>query len=251
MAYSLDLLCAKLVNLGYVPGFLFAPRLADLSPFPGRKLVSVIWGVDPDGVGRTGYGLVTDGPEGLIASIRGTQVPVGSLVEWVRDFECLLSPCPFASGAMWHDGIGKDYLTLVLDDGTPVGKGLAGAKGLTVAGHSKGGPLAIYLATEVGLQGNPPACVAFAPCKPGDKAFGRAAVSACSSIHLWANPKDIVPHTPLTITALPPPFINEDYEFPVPLSPLDPGSVTPAVPGDWDSAHNLAGAYIRMMEALP
>lgn len=251
MAYELDLLCARLVNLGYQPGFLFAARATDLSAFPGRSLVSVIWGVDPD-VGKIAYGLLTDGPEGLIASIRGTQVPLESMVEWVRDFEAELVPCPFVSGALWHDGIGKDYLTLTLDDGTPVGKGLSGAKGLTVAGHSKGGPLAVYLATEAGLLGgNAPACVAFAPCKPGDKAFGKAAVSATSSIHLWANPKDIVPHTPLTITNLPAPFINEDYEFPVPLSPLDPSSVTPPVATDWDSAHNLAGCYIRLLEALP
>ena len=254
MAYSLDLLCAKLTNLGYQPGFLTAPERADLSALPGRTLKDTIWGADP-GFGRVAYGLVTSGPEGDIASIRGTQVPVNpdgskNWMEWLRNFEALLVDCPFMQGTKVHDGNSKDYLALTDEDGTPVGRALAGCSSLTTTGHSKGGPLSIYLASEVGrIGGTQPACIAFAPCKPGDKWFGRAAVQYTRGIRLWANPKDLVPHTPLTITDLPPPFINEDYEFPTQLCPLKP---SPSVPSakDFSDEHSLSGWYIPALEAL-
>lgn len=248
----LDVLTARLVNLGYQPRFLTNPETADLSPFPGRTLTHTIWGLDP-GVGKVAYGLVTDGPEGTIASIRGTQIPKGSYIEWIRNFEALLIPCPLSAGAKWHEGIGADYLGLTIEDGTPLGKALSGNPNLITSGHSKGGPLAIYLGLEVGaanlMAGVPlPAVFAFAPPKPGDKPLGTACVQYSRGIRLWANPKDVVPHTPLTITDLPPPFVNEDYEFPVQLGPLNPNSVTPPVGLDWAEAHNLEGAYIRMLE---
>lgn len=253
MAYSLDILCAQLVNLGYQPGFFTEPEKADLSPFPGRSLKHVIWGQDP-GFGKIAYGLVTTGPEGDIASIRGTQVPLNpdgskNFMEWLRNFEALLVNCPFMSGAQVHDGICKDYLSLTIEDGTPVGKALAGSQSLTVSGHSKGGPLAMYLASEAGrIGGNQPACITFAPCKPGDKWFGRACIQFTRGVRSWANPKDLVPHSPLTITDLPPPFINEDYEFPTQLVPLKPapGVVT----HDFSEEHNLAGWYIPAIQAI-
>jgi len=171
-------------------------------------------------------------------------------MEWLRNFEALLVDCPWLPGARVHDGISKDYLSLVVEDGTPVGKALAGNDSLTTTGHSKGGPLAMYLASEAGtLGGEQPACITFAPCKPGDKIFGRNLCWMTRGVRSWANPKDLVPHSPLTITDLPAPFINEDYEFPTQLNPLKPSPAMVAAT-DYAEEHNLNGWYIPALEAV-
>src|SRR5208283_1801318 len=122
-----------------------APVVPDLSPL-GRVWRQWVWGDDGKGPGIVCFGFISDGPDGNICTIRGTQTPDGSLVEWFADFEAVLDPCPLHIGAKWHRGFGRVYSTLRVGDDKDASvflqAYLSGIKAPTVSGHSLGGPLA-------------------------------------------------------------------------------------------------------------
>jgi hypothetical protein len=238
MSLSLQILCAKLGLRAYDPAFLATASL-DLSDL-GRELKYVIWGTDA-GIGAIPYGFISTGPEGMIATFRGTQMPDGSFVEWIDDFEAVLDPCPFAPGAMWHRGFGKVYSSLAVA-GTPVAVALTGIPGLICHGHSLGAPLATYAALEAkaGQLG------LFASPKPGNAAFAAAVQAAILPIWSYANPNDAVPKVPITVDF---PWKFEDFQPVMGPYRLNANLVTPAIPGDWGASHNL-GNYLALLEAL-
>ena len=242
---ALHILCAKLGLKGYAAGFLSDPWSTDLSEF-GRIVDSVLYGVDPR-VGSIPYGFVSLGEEGPILTIRGTQMPDGSLVEWLDDFDAFLEACPFAPGAQWHRGFGSVFKTFYIV--TPDSKVhvfidyLAQFKGLLCHGHSLGAPLATFAAAQ--LQTQPP--ILFASPKPGDLAFRSLFQQSVGVPASYANPNDAVPKVPITVDF---PFRFEDFQHVAPLTLLSADSVTPAISADWGSSHSLEN-YLLLLEAIP
>lgn len=247
MIPALHILCAELGLIGYAPGFLTAPATtaATLLASYGRTLRSVVYGSDPK-IGTVPFGFISDGAEGPICTIRGTQMPGGSLVEWLDDFDAELEQCPFApTGARWHRGFGRVYSTLNVG-GTPLAQALQAAPGVFVHGHSLGGPLATYAAAE----GKCWAPVLFASPKCGDSALRDYFLSLWSAEGplgmSYANPNDAVPKVPITVDW---PFHLEDFQQVFPLFEMSPSSVTPAIPGDWGNSHQLDN-YLRLLRAV-
>lgn len=234
MITALEILCAKLGIAAYDPAFAASGK-TDLSSL-GREFQSVIMGVDP-GIGPIPYGFISSGPDGFIATFRGTQTPDGSYVEWLDDFKAVLEPCPFAPGCQWHKGFGEVYSTLNIG-GVPVGQAI---KGLLCHGHSLGGPLATFAALESGG----PALGLFASPKPGDSALAALVQTTIRTIWSYTNPNDAVPRVPLTVDW---PFRFEDFQRVMPPFQLQPNLVTPAIPSDWASSHALAN-YLALLEA--
>lgn len=253
MIPPLHLLCAQLGLIGYDPSFLGSPRLTAAAGLAnlGRSLVSLIWGFD-HGVGRVPYGFISMGAAGPICTIRGTQSPAGSLVEWLDDFDAVLEQCPWApTGARWHRGFGRVYSTLKDDNGTPIAQALQAIPGVTVHGHSLGGPLATYAAGEA-RAGAP---VLFASPKCGDSGLRDYLLSLWPPAFInnafiffasYANANDAVPKVPITVDW---PFKLEDFQQVVPLTELAASSVTPPIAGNWNASHNLA-SYLRLLLAV-
>jgi hypothetical protein len=207
---------------------------------------AVIWGLDP-GVGSIPFGFISVGKEGPIATFRGTQEPKGSVVEWLDDFDAFLEPCPIGPGN-WHRGFGKVFgsLSIEMTDGTksPLQPVLGSLAGLICHGHSLGAPLATYAA----LQAKAPELVLFASPKAGDSDFA----GACrlqwygTPVVSYANPNDAVPKVPITADW---PWKLEDFQQVAPITELQPTLVTPAIPADWGSSHNLAN-YLALLTAV-
>lgn len=253
-APALHILCAELGLIAYAPGFLTDPvaTVGRLLPaLPGRNLDQLIMGKDP-AVGSVPFGFITEGSDDFIVTIRGTQMPDGSLIEWLDDFDAVLEPCPWDSGSRWHRGFGRVYSTLTIA-GVKLGEWLAAmkitaAKPVKVHGHSLGGPLATYAADQGGLD----APVLFASPKPGDGAYrarlrNRWLPSLGVNRTSYANPNDAVPKVPITAEW---PFKVFDFEHVFDLCELSAGSVLPPVGSSWADSHNLAN-YLRLLEAAP
>jgi pimeloyl-ACP methyl ester carboxylesterase len=223
------------------------PPLADL----GRTFTAWIWGDDGMGVGRVAFGFISTGPEGVICTIRGTQTPDGSAIEWLDDLDAFLEDCPLVIGAKWHRGFGRVYSTLRVG----VGGGreaflqafLAVQKAVIVCGHSLGGPLASFAA----LDGKASSLILFASPKPGDsylrQAVFRSIEAQGGEIASYANPNDAVPKVPITVDF---PFKVIDFQHIVEPTELSPSLVTPPIPSDWASSHSLQN-YLSLLEALP
>ncbi len=243
MIPALHVLCAKLGVVAYGLDYLH-PVVPDLGPW-ARVFRQWIWGDDGKGVGVVAFGFVSDGPEGNIATIRGTQTPDGSMVEWLDDFDAILEPCPFVIGANWHRGFGRVYRTLRAGPDASASQFLAAylssIKSPVVSGHSLGGPLATYAA----IEGHGRELVLFASPKPGDSYLAKAAASGIETMTAYVNPNDAVPRLPITVDW---PFKLEDFEHVVEATVLKPDLVTPPIPGDWSSSHNLSN-YLRLLEA--
>lgn len=250
----LHLLCAELGLIAYAPGFLTNPvgtLMAGLATLPaGRSLHTIIMGKDPL-VGPVPFGFITEGDEGYIVTIRGTQLPGGSIVEWLDDFDAVLEPCPWApAGCQWHRGFGRVYGTLTVG-AMKLGAYLTGlkassAKTVTASGHSLGGPLATFAAGEAGLD----APVLFATPKPGNAAL-RVWLSArwlpLLGLHQnsYANPNDAVPKVPITVDW---PLRLFDFAHVFDLCELAAGTAVPPVGPGWGESHAL-GNYLRLLEA--
>lgn len=240
---AIHILCAELQVRGYSPSFVQDGVLPDLSDL-GRTIKTTIYGDDGHGVGIVPFGFISDGPEGPICTIRGTQQPKGTWVEWLDDFDAVLERCPFATGK-WHRGFGRVYSTLhVVGDGgvrVPLAVQLIVAPGVLIHGHSLGAPLASYAA----LEARAAAPILLASPKWGDATLCQTAATLWPYVASYANPNDAVPKVPITVDD---PADLFDFRQLAGFIWLNPRSVTPAIPADWDSSHN-AGNYLAMMRA--
>jgi hypothetical protein len=242
---ALHVLCAKLGEKAYAEGFLSNPWVTDCTDL-NRIIDSMLYGVDPK-VGAVPFGYITLGEEGPILTIRGTQMPDGSLVEWLDDLDAFLEPCPFAPGAMWHRGFGAVFKSLyIVQQGgavKPLLPYLSLFPDLLVHGHSLGGPLATFVAAYAHTQ--PP--VLFASPKAGDlplRSYVQAATGGIAPS--YANPNDAVPKVPITVDK---PWNIEDFEQVAPFIVLSPDLVTPPIPSSWGDSHNLSN-YRLLLEAV-
>lgn len=239
----IDVLAADLGLIAYEPGFLLNPietAKTELARFD-REFHSLISGVDWK-IGPVPFGFISFGAGGPVCTIRGTQVPQGSLIEWLDDFDAVLESCPFLPGARWHRGFGRVYSTLNCY-GTLLAAVLRQIPGIVIEGHSLGGPLATYAAIETGPR--PP--VLFASPKPGDSALRDRAIAGWTRLpNSYANPNDAVPKVPITVDW---PFKIEDFQHVAEPLELSASSVTPTIPGNWADSHAL-GNYRRLLGAI-
>lgn len=240
---AIDILAAKLGETCYLPAFLHNPL--DVEPAVkalGRDLVDLIMGTDA-GLGIVPFGFITDGPDGKIATVRGTQLPMGSLEEWWEDFKCLLEPCPLAVGARWERGFGQVSQSLYVGTGKPLAPYMVDNGIEIIEGHSLGGPVATNIGAEAGVD----LAVLIESPNPGDLAFCAWANSRIRTIRSYWNPRDRIGQVPLDIHLLPP-LLVEDF---VPVSPkidLHPTATVPPVADSLWENHNLTNCR-RMMEA--
>lgn len=239
-APAYHILCADLGLKAYEPAFL-ATGQVDLSDM-GRKVLAVIHGNDP-GVGKVPFGFVSDGVEGPICTIRGTQMPGGSFVEWLDDLQAFLELCPIVpnTGAMWHRGFGKVYSSLTAQD-VPLALFLGGLKGLMCHGHSLGAPLATYAA----LEAHAAHLVVFASPKAGDTLLRQVCQTRWNDIASYENPNDPVPKVPITVDK---PWRIEDFQQVADFTRLDADLVVPPIASDWASSHDLF-SYFRLLVAF-
>ena len=210
----------------------------------GLGVADEILGTDTDGITRRYGALLVDSlaPGRVLVAIRGTK----GAPEWESDFDALLIACPFAPGAKVHAGFNGIFVTFRLKSGLTVSQAVEKYTHRIVMGHSLGGPLATYVAALAAAD----ELVCYASPKPGDPGLGAWIRSRVPVRTFYANPKDIVPHAPLTITNLPPPFVNFDYEPVDYATPLNPDSVVPPVPHTWADSHAILN-YRRLIAALP
>ncbi len=244
MIPPLHILCAKLQVRAYEPSFVQNGVVPDLSDL-GRQVTNVIWGDDGSGVGRVPFGFFSEElGEGPICTIRGTQMPHGSLVEWLDDLEAILVPWPFAPGKV-HKGFFRVYRTLQVDVGhgtmNALGVFLRLLTGVVVHGHSLGAPLATYAA----LEGKCGAPVLFASPKAGDSLFAKTAATLWDEIPSYRNPNDVVPKVPITIDD---PLDEFNFVQVAPFIDLDPASVTPPIGSSWDDSHSMS-SYLTLLAA--
>ena len=205
----------------------------------------MIYGVDAK-IGPVPFGFLSTGSDGPILTIRGTQMPGGSLVEWMDDFDAFLEPVPYGPDDKWHRGFGAVFNSPYVV--TPDSKVhdfavyLSGFVGLLCHGHSLGAPLATYAAVRLRTQ--PP--VLFASPKAGDSEFRDYAQSVTGGpARSYANPNDAVPKVPITVDF---PWKLEDFQQVAPFIVLQAFSVSPPIPSDWASSHNL-DSYRVLLEA--
>jgi hypothetical protein len=214
----------------------------------GRDLVDLVMGTD-SGLGIVPFGMITDGPAGKITTIRGTQLPMGSIDEWWKDFKAWLEFCRLAPGTRWERGFGQASDSLYVGTGTPLARYMVEHGIEIIEGHSLGGPAATNVAAEAGTD----LLVIIESPNPGDSAFAAYVNSRVKTIRSYWNPRDPIGDVPLDIHILPPLFV-EDFKPVAPKIRLNPDSLTPALPTDifskdflWEN-HSLTNCR-RMMQA--
>jgi hypothetical protein len=241
----LDILCARLGEVCYEPDFLLHPGRVGLAGAQGlgRTLVDLVMGNDP-GLGIVPFGLITDGPAGKICTVRGTQMPMGSMEEWLADFHAWLDRCPLAPGIRWERGFASVSESLYVGTGMPLAAYMVNKGIEVISGHSLGGPAATNIAAEAGTD----ALIIIESPNPGDAAFAAYVNSRVKAIRSYWNPRDRIGQVPYDFNLFAP-LLVENF---VPVAPkilLDPKAVTPPVADTLWENHNLTNCR-RMMEAL-
>lgn len=196
IAAALQVLAHDGITGDYTPNPV-VPTAAQLPP--DRSFVDFIMGSSKWLEGQVCFGLITNGPEGLIVTIRGTAKPG----EWGRDGEAIMEPSIFP-GCGWHAGFGAIYRTLTVRT-VPLGLWLLGIRSkygtptnVTVTGHSLGGPLAAFAAYD----GDADAYIGFSSPKPADGAFRSLFQATFPDSFNHTTQGDIVPDLPFTFGLL-------------------------------------------------
>lgn len=237
---SIDILCAKLGEKCYLPDFIGHPGHTDLKDL-GRDLVDYIMGIDPV-IGLVPFGIISDGPDGKIGNIRGTQIPIADdFEEWWIDGRAWLTACRYATDARWHEGFGNLAETLYVGTGKPLAQYLVDEKVEILEGHSLGAPLATIVGAIAGID----LAILIESPKVGDLGFKAWANSRIKTIRSYANPRDKIPKVPLTVKF---PFNIEDFEQVAPFITLDPTSTNPQISDSLWANHSLTNCRM-MMEA--
>lgn len=236
---AIDVLAARLGECCYLPPFLLNP--IDVRPAVealGRKLVDIIMGKEPV-LGIVPFGIITDGPDGKIATLRGTQEPMGDKWEWWNNFQAVLVPTPLTPSARWHEGFGALSETLYVGRGEPLGHYLADERIEIVSGHSLGGPIATAAAAEAGCD----LLIIIESPNPGDFLYREWVQGRVKTIRSYWNPRDIIGKVPFDVP---------NFEAFVGIADkkilLDPNCVTPPVEDSLWQNHSLTNCR-RMMES--
>ncbi|HEX8964680.1 MAG TPA: lipase family protein, partial [Rhodocyclaceae bacterium] len=134
-------------------------------------------------------------------AIRGTR----SALEWAKDAEVTLDPSPWGPGAMVHHGFYSTYDSMRYQPkGQPLDERPAWAavrdavqgRPVTVAGHSLGAPLAIYLSLDMARAEQPVAGRYFAAPRAGNTALAEEVNRRVPDHLVFNNELDVVPYLP-------------------------------------------------------
>jgi hypothetical protein len=232
---AIDILLAQLGEALYLPEFLHSPiGIKPAVNALGRDLVDIVMGRDPS-IGIVPFGIITDGDDGRATNLRGTQMPMGTLDEWLKDLTFVFDPFTQWDGAQWERGFHLVSDSLYVGTGEPLVDYMVRKEIKKIEGHSLGGPTA----TNVGAAADVDLLVVIESPNPGNQAFAAYVNSRVKTIRSYWNPRDPIGEVPPAVLR----------GFPVaPKILLDPNSVTPAVSDTlWDN-HNLTNCR-RMMEA--
>jgi predicted lipase len=164
------------------------------------------------------FGFIARNGSDVVVAIRGTE----DFLEWVKDFDLILVPFPYAAAGNSEQGFNSFYATFrtgntvtsprvvqtisqLVADGT--------VKTLRIAGHSLGSALVTMLALDLAankIYVNPVAYT-FASPRVGDKVFAGTYDNLVASSWRVANLNDLVPQLPPQLAG----YVHVDAEVPV------------------------------------
>lgn len=183
-----DIIVGLLVNKAYQLPFLADPATIDLSDL-GYTLTDILYSKDKDGIRPFGF-IANAEDQGQVVIFRGTE----AWSEWANDTDIkFTSAIPIASGKIHHGFFGL-YINLQTKEGDDtLWRKRLDPDCLLVAGHSLGGALATFLATEIQAR----SLVTFGCPKCGDEVFAASATSLLSEVVRYVVRYDVVTQLPM------------------------------------------------------
>ncbi len=170
---------------------------------------------DPDYVV---FGFIARSGTDVVVAIRGTE----GFLEWIKDFELILVPFPYAAAGKVEQGFKSFYASFLTGNtaGSPrVASALAklvadgSVKTLRIAGHSLGSSLATMLALELAATSVSPNPIVYTFGSPrvGDKVFAGTYDNLVAESWRVANLNDLVPQLPPQLAG----YVHVDCEVPI------------------------------------
>jgi predicted lipase len=164
------------------------------------------------------FGLIARSGSDVVVAIRGTE----SFLEWIKDFELILVPFPYAKAGNVEEGFKSFYASFVTGStaGSPrvitaLAKLVAdgSVKTLRIAGHSLGSSLATMLALDLAANSvySAPIVYTFGSPRVGDKVFAGTYDQLVSESWRIANANDLVPQLPPQLVG----YAHVDAEVPI------------------------------------
>ena len=183
-----DIVVALLCNKAYKLPQLADPSTLDLSDL-GYTLIDVLYSKDKDGIRPYGF-IANAEDQGQVVIFRGTE----AWSEWANDLDVkFTSAIPICSGKI-HEGFFGLYLHLQTKEGDDtLWRKKLDPDSLIVAGHSLGGALATFLATEIQAR----TLITFGSPKCGDEVFANCAKALLSEVVRYAVRYDVVTQVPM------------------------------------------------------
>lgn len=159
-----------------------------------------------NGPKRSFYGVLAyeaGRPHQYVLAIRGT----ATATEWAKDLEAMHADTSWGDGVFAHQGFYSIYRSMryrpkgSTQEVAAVPAILEAAKGkqLTVAGHSLGAPLAVYLTLDIALAGGKVTGRYFASPRPGNVRLASEVEQRVSDYVVYRAEYDIVPDFPLSL----------------------------------------------------
>jgi pimeloyl-ACP methyl ester carboxylesterase len=155
---------------------------------------------------RSFYGVLAyeaSHPDRYVVAIRGT----ATAREWAKDLEAMHTDTSWGEGVFAHQGFYSIYQSLHYRpkgslqevDAMPAILDAAKGKQLTVAGHSLGAPLAVYLTLDIAKAGGSVTGRYFASPRPGNLRFASEVEQRVSDYLVYRAEYDIVPDFPVSL----------------------------------------------------
>jgi predicted lipase len=164
------------------------------------------------------FGFIARSGSDVVVAIRGTE----GFLEWIKDFDLVLVPFPYASAGKTEQGFNGFYSTFrtgptataprvinalsqLVADGT--------VKSLRIAGHSLGSALATMLALDLAANSVyvSPVVYTFGSPRVGDKVFAGTYDNLVASSWRVTNMNDVVPQLPPQLAG----YVHVDAEIPI------------------------------------
>ena len=164
------------------------------------------------------FGFIARNGSAVVVAIRGTE----DLLEWIKDFDLILVPFPYADAGDAEQGFNGFYSTFRTGNTSTSPRVIdaisqlvadGSVQSLWIAGHSLGGALVTMLALD--LAANKvyvnPVAYTFGSPRVGDKVFAGMYDNLVASSWRIANLNDIVPQLPPQFAG----FVHVDAEVPI------------------------------------
>jgi predicted lipase len=164
------------------------------------------------------FGFIARSGSDVVVAIRGTE----GFLEWIRDFELILVPFPYASAGKIEQGFKSFYASFVTGNTTASPRVISAlaklvadgsVKTLRIAGHSLGSALATALALELAatsVYANP-IVYTFGSPRVGDKVFAGTYDNLIAESWRVTNLNDLVPQLPPQLAG----YVHVDAEVPI------------------------------------